>query len=89
MANLSDIADRIKAKKEAYVAKADEWARRLDALDHKEPEAFAAGDAAVAWQEKEINDMESMVKGLSNLPPVSSAPSLGAAPPALPDGSHS
>jgi hypothetical protein len=68
MSKLSEVASRIKQKKAAYDAKADEWGRRLDALDRREPEAFAVGDAVVAEREMDLKSMESDLRQLSNLP---------------------
>jgi len=68
VSTLAAVADRIKAKKEAYQKKADEWAKRLDALDAREPEAFKAGEQGIETQETDLSDMESMMRTLSNLP---------------------
>lgn len=72
---LSAIGERIAAKKKAHDAKAEEWAKRLDALDTLEPRAFAIGDAAVAEREGDIKQFESDMKALSNLPLLDSAAS--------------
>lgn len=71
VSKLAAVADRIKTKKEAYDAKGDEWAVRLDALDKREPEAFAAGDAVVSERESDLAEMEATMKAISNLPNVS------------------
>lgn len=71
MGKLNAVAERIKAKHEVYGRKADDWNDRLDQLDRREPDAFAMGDAAIEEKEVELGDMESMVRGLSNLPNVS------------------
>jgi hypothetical protein len=68
MTKLSAIADRIKAKKAGHDKKADEWAARLDALDKREPEAFAVGDAVIAEREADLSGMEQDLRTLSNLP---------------------
>lgn len=68
MGKLGEIAQRIAAKKKAHEAKADEWARRLDAIDRKEPEAFAIGDAAIIERETDMADMEKDLRQLSNFP---------------------
>ena len=68
MTKLSAIADRIKAKKAMHDAKADEWAARLDALDKREPQAFAVGDAVIAERETDLAGMEQDLRTLSNLP---------------------
>jgi hypothetical protein len=65
---LAEAADRIKRKKLAHDAKGDEWLKRLDAIDAREPEAFAAGDAAIEEREVDLADMEATVRALSNLP---------------------
>ena len=72
MSKLGAIADRIKAKKEAHDAKADEWASRLDAIDQREPHAFAIGDAVIAERDADLAEMEATMRTLSNLPNVSS-----------------
>lgn len=66
MNKLAEAADRIKAKKAAHDAKGDEWLKRLDALDAREPGAFAAGDAAIEEREVDLGDMESTIKTLGN-----------------------
>jgi hypothetical protein len=68
MSKLADIADRIKTKKETHDRKADEWARRLDAIDRREPQAFAAGDAVIAERDADLSEMENTMRQLSNLP---------------------
>lgn len=76
MSKLGAIADRIAAKKAAHDAKADEWGARLDALDGREPEAFAIGDAVIAEREGDLAEMERTMRSLSNLPNVVSDGSL-------------
>jgi hypothetical protein len=71
VSKLAAIADRIKEKKLAYDKKADEWAQRLDALERREPDAFAVGDSVVSERETDLSDMESTMKAISNLPNVS------------------
>ncbi len=71
VSKLAAVADRIKTKKEAYDKKADEWAGRLDALERREPDAFAAGDSVLSEREMDLSDMESTMKAISNLPNVS------------------
>ncbi len=73
MTKLSMIGDRIAAKMKAHNEKADEWARRLDAIDQREPQAFAVGDAVIAEREGDIRQFESDMKQLSNLPLLSSS----------------
>jgi hypothetical protein len=68
VSRLSEIGDRIAAKKRAHDAKADEWASRLDKIDAKEPEAFAYGDGVVAEREQDLAQFESDMRKLSNLP---------------------
>ena len=68
MSKLADIADRIKTKKESHERKADDWARRLDAIDRREPQAFAAGDAVIAERDADLSEMENTMRQLSNLP---------------------
>lgn len=71
VSKLAAIADRIKTKKEGYDKKADEWATRLDALDKREPDAFAAGDSVINERETDLADMEATMRTISNLPNVS------------------
>jgi hypothetical protein len=68
MSKLSEIGARIAQKKAAHDAKAEEWAKRLDALDKREPEAFAVGDAVLKEREADLAQMESDLRTLSNLP---------------------
>lgn len=68
VSKLGAIADRIAAKKNAHDAKADEWAARLDALDQREPDAFAIGDAVIEEREVDLRDMETTMRKLGNLP---------------------
>lgn len=70
VSKLGAIADRIAEKKKAHDAKADEWALRLDALDRREPDAFAIGDAVIAEREGDLSDMERTMRSLGNLPNV-------------------
>jgi hypothetical protein len=78
VSKLAEMADRIAAKKVAHDAKADEWAARLDALDKREPEAFAIGDAVVVEREADLGEMEKTMRAISNLPNVGvSTPSGG------------
>lgn len=75
LSKLGAIADRIAAKKESHDRKADEWASRLDAIDRREPEAFAIGDAVIDEREADLSDMESTMRKVSNLPNVVSGKS--------------
>lgn len=75
VSKLGAISERIAAKKLAHDKKADEWAARLDALDMREPDAFAIGDAVIAERETDLGDMESNMRKLSNLPNVVSGKS--------------
>lgn len=68
MSKLSAIAERIAEKKLAHDKKADDWATRLDALDQKEPAAFAYGDGVIAERETDLSDMEKTMRTISNLP---------------------
>lgn len=68
LSKLGSIADRIAAKKKAHDDKADEWAARLDALDAREPDAFAIGHAVIEEREADLKEMEDTMRGLSNLP---------------------
>jgi hypothetical protein len=70
VSKLGSIADRIAQKKVSHDAKADEWAARLDALDRREPGAFAIGDAVIEEREGDLADMERTMRSLSNLPNV-------------------
>ena len=71
VSKLAAVADRIKTKKESYDKKADDWGNRLDALDRREPDAFAAGEAVMSEREADLADMEATMRALSNLPNVS------------------
>ena len=77
MTKLAAIGERIAAKKAAHDAKADQWAARLDALDKREPEAFAVGDAVIAEREADLAGMEQDLRTLSNLPLAGSGGSSG------------
>jgi hypothetical protein len=68
MSKLAEAAERIAQKKATHDAKGDEWLARLDALDQREPDAFAMGDAALSEREVDLSDMEKTVRVLSNLP---------------------
>jgi hypothetical protein len=68
VSKLAAIGDRIKTKKLAHDAKADEWAARLDAIEKREPAAFAIGDAVIAEREADLSEMEGTMRTLSNLP---------------------
>lgn len=70
MASLASVSDRIKAKKELYAKKAEAWAVRLDALDKREPDAFAATEAAIGAHETDLSDMEADMRALTNGAPV-------------------
>lgn len=75
VSKLGEIGLRIAAKKEAHDRKADDWAKRLDALDKREPTAFAIGDAVIEEREIDLSDMERSMRALSNLPNVVSGKS--------------
>jgi hypothetical protein len=77
MTSLSAVADRIKAKKAAYAAKAEVWAARLDKLDKLEPAAFAAADAAVTAAEADLGGMEADMRTLTNAVPPTPLPTSG------------
>ena len=68
MSKLAAIGDRIAAKKAAHDRKADEWAKRLDAVDQREKDAFAIGEAVIIERETDLTELESTVRTLSNLP---------------------
>lgn len=68
MSKMESIADRIATKKLAHDAKADEWAKRLDALDAKEPLAFAHGDSVIAEREYDLAQFDKTIRTISNLP---------------------
>lgn len=70
VSKLAGISERIVQKKAAHDAKADEWAARLDALDRREPAAFAIGDAVIDEKEGDVAEMEKNMRTLSNLPNV-------------------
>ena len=74
MATLSAVAARIKAKKIAHQAKADQIAARLDALDQLEPHAFAAIEHSISGMETDLGDMESEIRALSNGSPLAESP---------------
>jgi hypothetical protein len=67
MSKLAAIGDRIAQKKLAHDRKADEWAKRLNAVDEREQHAFAIGEAVIVEREADLADLESTVRGLSNL----------------------
>lgn len=71
MSKLAAISERIVEKKAAHDKKADEWAARLDALDQREPGAFAIGDAVIEEKEGDVAEMEKNMRTISNLPNVS------------------
>lgn len=75
LSKLGEIGLRIAAKKEAHDRKADELAARLDAIDKREPAAFAIGDAVIEEREMDLRDMERSMRALSNLPNVVSGKS--------------
>lgn len=85
MSKLSEVADRIKAKKLAHEAKADEMAARLDAIDQREPEVFDMADNAIAQQDTDLSGMEADMRALSNLAPGPLPKSPPASPPDKPD----
>jgi len=68
MSKLAAIGDRIAAKKAAHDRKADEWAKRLDAVDAREKDAFAIGEAVIIEREADLSELEGTVRTLSNLP---------------------
>lgn len=70
LSKLGAMAERIAQKKAVHDAKADEWSQRLDALDKREPTAFAIGDAVIDERETDVADMERSMRSLSNLPNV-------------------
>lgn len=70
MSKLAAIADRIARKKAEHDAKADEWAKRLDDIEKREPEVFAVGEHAVASREVDLKDMEETMRALGNLGPL-------------------
>lgn len=89
MGKLGDTAARIAQKKAAHDAKAEEWANRLNAMDKREPEAFAVGDAVVSEREQDLSEMEKDLRQLSNLPfapSPSPPPKSSPPPPPQPDG---
>jgi hypothetical protein len=75
MTKLAAIAERIKAKKAAHDKIADDWSARLDAVERREPDAFAIGDAVIAEREADLADLESTVRTLTNAPSSDSGPS--------------
>lgn len=75
MATLSAMAERIAQKKAVHQAKADEWSKRLDAIDKVEPAMFAAGDEVVAAAEEDIAGFEQEMKDIGkNIAPLSGSP---------------
>lgn len=68
MSKLAAISERLVEKKIAHDKKADEWAMRLDALDQREPAAFAIGDAVIEEKEGDLAEMEKNMRTISNLP---------------------
>lgn len=75
LSKLAEAAERIAKKKAVHDAKGDEWAARLDALDQREPGAFAIGDSVIDERETDLGDMERTMRTLSNLPNVVSGKS--------------
>lgn len=68
MSKLAAISERILEKKVLHDGKADEWAKRLDELDRREPAAFAIGDAVIEEKEGDLAEMEKNMRTISNLP---------------------
>lgn len=69
MTSLASVSDRIRAKKESYAKKAEEWGARLDEIDRREPEAFRATEAALVSHETDLSDLEADMRALTNGPP--------------------
>lgn len=68
MASLKSISERIAEKHAAHMAKADEYAARLDGIDKREPEVFAHVDNVMDGLKGNLDGIESDMKALSNLP---------------------
>jgi hypothetical protein len=68
MTKLAEIADRMARKRAIHDAQADSFAARLDAIDRREPDAFARGEAFLKERETDLQDFEASLRQLSNLP---------------------
>lgn len=68
MGKLHLVAQRIGDTRKRLDAEADKLAAKLDSLDAKAPEAFSRADAIIASQNADIDNMESELRQLSNLP---------------------
>jgi hypothetical protein len=68
MTKLAEIADRMARKRALHDAQADSFAARLDAIDRREPDAFARGEAFLKERETDLQDFEASLRQLSNLP---------------------
>lgn len=75
MGKLSAIADRIRDTKTRLDMEADKLATRLDDIDQAAPVAFSRGHAFLTAQAAEVDEIESILRELSNLGPNEPAPS--------------
>jgi hypothetical protein len=69
---LGGVLARMQQKKAHHGMVAADWATRLDELDKREPEAFAAGEAILSERETDMAEMEANVRALSNTRPLAS-----------------
>lgn len=67
MSKLSAVAERITAKKRAHDDIADHFAAQLNAIDAKEPGAFAIAEQVVSERASDLAQFESDMRQLSNL----------------------
>lgn len=65
---LSAIAERIRDTKKRLDDEADKLAARLDDIDAASPKAFDRGHAFIKSQQSEVDEIESTLRQLSNLP---------------------
>lgn len=68
MGKLSDLADRIKDTKARLEAEADNLASKLDDIDALAPKAFERGHAFIEAQQAEVDEIDAVLRQLSNLP---------------------
>jgi hypothetical protein len=70
MVSLGDVAARVRQKKIAHDALAEEWAAQLDYIDKQEPALMAAGDAMISQTRQNMEDMKTSFGGMmANLSP--------------------
>lgn len=77
---LSAIAERIRDTKTRLESEADKLGAKLDMIDQAAPVAFQRGHAFIAAQHAEVNEIESTLRQLSNLPLDDAPTSPGGSP---------